>query len=58
MDIYASQEITGDDMIEGVDTAQIERSIERQAVDSGFGRGSGTVSWLYGTFYGKLYKVK
>ena len=36
MDIYASQEITGDDMIEGVDTAQIERSIERQAVDSGF----------------------
>ena len=36
MDIYASQEISGDDMIEGVDTQQLEKSIEEQAITSGF----------------------
>lgn len=36
MDIYASQEISGEDMIEGVDTQQLEKSIEEQAVTSGF----------------------
>lgn len=36
MDIYAKEEISGDDMIENVDTQQIEKSIEQQAVDSGF----------------------
>ena len=36
MDIYASQPISGEDMIEGVDTEQLEKSIEEQAVSTGF----------------------
>lgn len=36
MDIYAEQQISGEDMLEGVDTNQLERSIEEQAVTTGF----------------------
>lgn len=36
MDIYTSEQMSGAEMIEGVDTASIERAIEKQAVESGF----------------------
>ena len=36
MDIYASQQMSGAEMIEGVDIASIEKAIEQQAVESGF----------------------
>lgn len=36
MDIYTSEQMSGAEMIEGVDVASIEASIEQQAVDSGF----------------------
>lgn len=36
MDIYTSEQMSGAEMIEDVDTASIERAIEKQAVESGF----------------------
>ena len=36
MDIYAEQELTAQDMLEGVDTEQMESEIEQQAIESGF----------------------
>ena len=36
MDIYAKEKMSGNDMIEGVDTEAIEAAIEQQAIDSGF----------------------
>ena len=36
MDIYAENTMSGEDMIEGVDTAELEAQIEQQALDSGF----------------------
>ncbi len=36
MDIYAEETMTGEDMLEGVDTSTLEAQIEQQAVDSGF----------------------
>lgn len=36
MDIYTSNRMSGAEMIEGVDVAAIEASIEQQAIDSGF----------------------
>ena len=36
MDIYAKDTMSGDDMLEGVDTDALEAQIEQQALDSGF----------------------
>ena len=36
MDIYTKQQMSGNDMIEGVDKEALESAIEQQAVDSGF----------------------
>lgn len=36
MDIYTSEQMSGAEMIEGVDVASIERAIEKQAAESGF----------------------
>lgn len=36
MDIYTKQQMSGADMVEGVDTEAIEAAIEQQAIDSGF----------------------
>ena len=36
MDIYANDQMSGEDMIAGVDTKQLEKAIEEQATSSGF----------------------
>lgn len=36
MDIYSKTPISGDEMLEGVDTSAIEQSVEQQAIESGF----------------------
>ena len=36
MDIYAEDEMTGEDLLEGVDVEKVESEIAQQAIDSGF----------------------
>ena len=36
MDVYAEEEMTGDDLLDGVDVGKMESEIEQQAIDSGF----------------------
>ena len=36
MDVYTNQSVSGEEMLEGVDTEAMEAQIEQQAIDSGF----------------------
>lgn len=36
MDVYTNQSVSGEEMLEGVDTEKMEAEIEQQAMDSGF----------------------
>lgn len=40
MDIYAKENMSGEDMLDGVDTEVLEKQIEEQAADSGFAQES------------------